>query len=69
MQAQEHGLLTWASPAFPSCGRVTQNKYDENKTKSDQSSPDPVYPPIFLGRRFIFIDGKKSQNQAREGEN
>lgn len=68
MPAQGHGQLTWIFPASPSCGRVTQDKYDENKTASDQSSPDPVHPLIFLGRRLILIDGKKSQDQAREGE-
>jgi len=68
MPVQEHGRLTWISPASPSCGRVTQDKYDENKTASDQSSPDPVHPPILLSRRLIFIDGKKSQDQAHEGE-
>jgi hypothetical protein len=60
--------LTWISPAFPSCGRVTQDKHYKNKTTGDQSGPDPVHPLIFLGRGFILIDGKKTQDQAREGE-
>jgi hypothetical protein len=60
--------LTWIFPAVPSCGHVAKDKYDENKTARDQGGPNPVHPPVFLDRRLIFINGKKSQDQTREGE-
>jgi hypothetical protein len=68
MPEREDGRLTWILPASPNCGRVAQDKYDENKAASDEGGPNPVHPPIFLGRRLIFVNDQKSQDQAREGE-
>ena len=44
-------------PVLYYCGRVES---DENKT---QGGPDPVHPPIFLGRRLILIDDKNPKTK------
>jgi hypothetical protein len=48
-------------------GRIAQNKYDENKARSDQKGADPIYALVFLCQRLIFFDGKEPQDHAHEG--
>jgi hypothetical protein len=59
---------TWILPASPSGGRITQNKYDKNKARSNQNGPNPIYAIIFFCRRLVLIDDKVSQEYAHEGE-
>ena len=51
---------TWIFPASLSGGRIGQNKYDENKARSDQNGPSPIYALIFFCRGLVLIDGKVS---------